>query len=137
MLSGNDQFFNYYFINFLSTILINNPPKCLLFCNFLVILYHCIINSITMRRFSKLHLALQENVSRHGRDPTHGNGFKDLFAGLVELNADARFRSGDHALTISGARPDLKAARLSQKTPFQGLLVSVQCSALLPQGARH
>jgi anti-sigma regulatory factor (Ser/Thr protein kinase) len=84
-----------------------------------------------------LHLTLQENVSRHGRDPDHGNGFRDLFAGLASLNANVRFRSGDHALTISGARPDLKAAHLSQKAPFQGLLASVQCFALQPQGATH
>ena len=59
-----------------------------------------------------MHLALQDNISRHGRDLNHGNGFRDLFLGLAELNADVRFRSGDHALTISGARPDLKAAQL-------------------------
>jgi hypothetical protein len=41
---GNSAFFNYYFINFLSTIDVDNPAADLLLGNFLVILYHCIIN---------------------------------------------------------------------------------------------
>ena len=84
-----------------------------------------------------LHLSLQDNVSRHGHDPNHGNGFKDLFLGLAELNANVRFRSGDHALTISGARPDLKAAQLGQKVHFQGLFASVSCRPVQPIGAHH
>jgi hypothetical protein len=51
---GNNKIFNYYFINFLSTITNHNPAGHLLFCNFLAILYHCIINFITMQMFSKL-----------------------------------------------------------------------------------
>jgi anti-sigma regulatory factor (Ser/Thr protein kinase) len=82
-----------------------------------------------------LHLALQENVSRHGRDPDHGNGFRDLFLGLADLNADLRFRTGDHALSISGPRPELKMARLSQKAPFQGFLASVHCHLARPSFA--
>jgi anti-sigma regulatory factor (Ser/Thr protein kinase) len=74
-----------------------------------------------------LHAALQDDVSRYGRGSGRGNGFRDLFLGLAGLNADLRFRSGDHALTISGPRPDLKRARLDQKVPFQGLLASVRC----------
>jgi hypothetical protein len=70
-----------------------------------------------------LHLALQENVSRHGRTPDHGNGFRDLFVGLTQLNADVRFRSGDHALIISGPAPELKRAQLAQKAlRFTGFL---------------
>ena len=68
-----------------------------------------------------LHLALQEGVSRHGRDADHGNGFQ-VFVGLRSLRADLRFRSGDHALTINGSRPDLDHAELVQKVPFLGFL---------------
>ena len=74
-----------------------------------------------------LQLALQDGVSRHGHDPIHGNGFRDLFLGLSSLNADLRFRSGDHALTVSGWHPDLKSARLEQKSPFVGFLAAVRC----------
>ena len=50
-----------------------------------------------------------------------------LFLGLASFNADLRFRSGDHALTISGPNPDLKVAQLAQKPFFQGFLASVRC----------
>jgi hypothetical protein len=83
-----------------------------------------------------LHAALQEGVSRYGRSADHGNGFRDLFRGLVDLNADLRFRSGDHALTISG-QLDLKQAVLAQKAPFQGFLASVRCSVPAPSDAMH
>jgi len=83
-----------------------------------------------------LHAALQEGVSRYGRSADHGNGFRDLFRGLADLNADLRFRSGDHALTISG-RPDLRQAVLAQKAPFQGFLASVRCHQPAPSGAMH
>ena len=83
-----------------------------------------------------LHTALQEGVSRHGRSGGRGNGFRDLFRGLGDLDADMRFRSGDHALTISG-RPDLRQAVLAQKAYFQGFLASVRCRRLTPPGATH
>lgn len=79
-----------------------------------------------------MHAALQENVSRYGRASGHGNGFRDLFLGLAHLNANLRFRSGDHALLISGPQPELKAARLAQKTPFQGFLAAVRCEPRVP-----
>jgi hypothetical protein len=85
-----------------------------------------------------MHAAVQENVSRHGRASGHGNGFRDLFLGLAHLNADLRFRSGDHALLISGPQPELKTARLAQKTPFQGFLAAVRCQPMMPESAtRH
>lgn len=84
-----------------------------------------------------LHAALQEGVSRYGRESGHGMGFRDLFRGLSNLNADLRFRSGDHALTISGPRPELKSAQLSQKSPFQGFLVSVHCRHVRHSNATH
>ena len=74
-----------------------------------------------------LHTALQEGSSRYGRAANRGSGFNELFVGLVNLNADLRFRSGDHALTIRGPYADLKTARLAQKPPYQGFLVSVRC----------
>jgi anti-sigma regulatory factor (Ser/Thr protein kinase) len=85
-----------------------------------------------------MHLALQENVSRYGRDSGHGNGFRDLFLGLAHLNADLRFRSGDHALLISGPQPELKTAHLAQKSPFKGFLAAVRCDAVAAHGkTRH
>jgi len=85
-----------------------------------------------------MHAALQDNVSRYGRASGHGNGFRDLFLGLAHLNADLRFRSGDHALLVSGPQPELKTARLAQKTPFQGFLAAVRCQPMMPSSAtRH
>ena len=84
-----------------------------------------------------LHLALQEGNSRYGRAANRGMGFRDLFIGISRLNADIRFRSGDHALTLKGIRTSLTTAQLSQKPFYQGLLASVRCE--LPPGsdARH
>ena len=79
-----------------------------------------------------MHFALQENVSRYGRGLGHGNGFRDLFQGLAHLNADLRFRSGDHVLLISGAHPDLKMARLAQKPRYGGFLAAVRCRPMTP-----
>lgn len=85
-----------------------------------------------------MHAALQDSVSRYGRASGHGNGFRDLFLGLAHLNADLRFRSGDHALLISGPQPELKTARLGQKTPLQGFLAAVRCQPMMPGSAtRH
>ena len=84
-----------------------------------------------------MHAALQEGNSKFGRAANRGNGFHDLFIGLANLNADLRFRSGDHALTISGANPDLKKARLDQKAFFQGFLVSVLCRVTPPSLVTH
>jgi len=85
-----------------------------------------------------MHAALQENVSRYGRASGHGNGFRDLFLGLAHLNADLRFRSSDHALLIGGPQPELKTARLAQKTPFKGFLAAVRCQPMMPRSAtRH
>ncbi len=83
-----------------------------------------------------LHAALQEGVSRYGRSIDRGNGFRDLFRGLGDLSAELRFRSGDHALTISG-QPDLRQAVLAQKAYFQGFLASVRCRLPLPSAATH
>ncbi len=85
-----------------------------------------------------MHAALQEDVSRYGRASGHGKGFRDLFLGLAHLNADLRFRSGDHALLIGGPQPELKTARLAQKAPFQGFLAAVRCQPMMPGSAtRH
>ena len=84
-----------------------------------------------------LHAALHEGVSRYGKAANRGNGFRDLFRGLADLNANLRFRSGDHALTISGPRPELKMARLDQKAHFQGFLASAHCHLLRASGAIH
>jgi hypothetical protein len=85
-----------------------------------------------------MHAALQENVSRYGRASGHRNGFHDLFLGLAHLNADLRCRSGDHALLISGPQPELKTARLAQKSPFKGFLGAVRCQPMMPGSAtRH
>jgi anti-sigma regulatory factor (Ser/Thr protein kinase) len=82
-----------------------------------------------------IHATLQDNVSRYGLASGHGNGLRDLFLGLANLDADLRCRSGDHALLISGSRPELKAARLAQKAPYQGFLAAVRCRHMMSESA--
>jgi len=74
-----------------------------------------------------LQTTLQRGASRHGLSANRGNGFNELFVGLANLNADLRFRSGDHALTISGGSPSTKVSMLSQHGHFQGFLMSARC----------
>lgn len=77
-----------------------------------------------------LRLALENGHSRYGRNSGHGLGFNALFIGLAALNAELRFRSDDHALTISGAGPSLVSATTLQRPPVQGFVASVVCTPL-------
>jgi hypothetical protein len=77
-----------------------------------------------------LRLALENGHSRYGRDSGHGLGFNALFVGLAALKAELRFRSDDHALTISGTGPRLVSATTLQRPPLQGFMASVVCAPL-------
>jgi hypothetical protein len=73
-----------------------------------------------------LHTALQNGSSRFGKAANRGRGFDQLFLSLVSMNGDLRFRTGDHALVISGPNPNLKISRLLQKPFYQGFFASVR-----------
>jgi hypothetical protein len=75
-----------------------------------------------------LQAALTDGTSRFGRLSGHGGGFRDLFRGLLNLSSALRFRSGDHALSINGISPGLASARVSQKVPLPGFIVSITCN---------
>ena len=76
-----------------------------------------------------LRLTLTEGVSRHGKSVgQRGMGFRPLFTGLANLSGELRFRSGDHALTISGMNPSLLAAKQAEKTPIPGFLAAIGCT---------
>ena len=75
-----------------------------------------------------LEAALTDGTSRFGRASGHGGGFRDLFRGLLNLSSALRFRSGDHALSISGTSPGLAAGRISQKVQLPGFVVSISCT---------
>jgi hypothetical protein len=74
-----------------------------------------------------LETALTDGRSRFGSQDGRGTGFRPIFLGLSNLYGDLRFRTGDHALDISGSSPSLALRRLSQKATIQGFLVSVCC----------
>lgn len=74
-----------------------------------------------------LDTAIRDGASRHGPGKNRGYGFRPIFLGLANLNGSLRFRSGDHALLIDGTSPDVTMARLSQKAPIDGFVVSVSC----------
>lgn len=77
-----------------------------------------------------LQTALAPGNSRFGAESGHGWGFRDLFVGLVNSNAQLRFRSGDHLLSIEGD-PDqsLTTARVQQRASGQGFLVALRAVA--------
>lgn len=74
-----------------------------------------------------LRAALTEGVSRHGTGSGRGFGFKPIFTGLMDLYAELRFRSGDHAVTMDGIGPVVATARTSEKAPLMGFFASVRC----------
>ena len=74
-----------------------------------------------------LEAALTDGVSRRGLNSNHGHGFRPIFTGLMNLNGELRFRSGDHAITMDGASPTLATSRVSQKAPIDGFFASVRC----------
>ena len=76
-----------------------------------------------------LEVALTDGVSRHGPDSRHGYGFRPIFTGLMHLNGELRFRSGDHAITMDGTSPTLGTSRITQKAPIDGFFASVRCHA--------
>lgn len=76
-----------------------------------------------------LESALTDGISRFGSESGRGHGFRPIFLGLANLQGSLRFRSGDHALLIDGASPNLMTARLAQKAPLDGFFVSISCHA--------
>ena len=74
-----------------------------------------------------LRLTLTDGISRYGLDANRGCGFRPLFIGLANLNGSLRFRSGNHALIIDGQNPSLMTARIAEKVPIAGFLISVVC----------
>lgn len=74
-----------------------------------------------------LCLALSDGISRFGRAAKRGHGFQTLFRTLTGQYGSLRFRSGDHALTLDGQSPGPGMARVSQKPPLPGFIVSVLC----------
>jgi hypothetical protein len=75
-----------------------------------------------------LQCALTEGESRYGKAAKRGTGFSTLFRSLVSLNASLRFRSGDHALTMSGTSPTLVNALVARKPRASGFMISVHCT---------
>ncbi|MDJ0683710.1 MAG: hypothetical protein QNJ84_03340 [Alphaproteobacteria bacterium] len=76
-----------------------------------------------------LEAALTDGVSRHGPESNHGHGFRPIFTGLMNLQGELRFRSGDHAITMDGTNLELATARITQKAPLDGFFASVRCNA--------
>jgi hypothetical protein len=56
-----------------------------------------------------------------------GHGFRPVFIGLMNMYGSLRFRSGDHALIMDGATPDISTAQLAQKPSMDGFFASVMC----------
>lgn len=72
--------------------------------------------------------AIKDGVSRFPDEKGRGTGFNQLFTALVGHNAELRFRSGDHALTMRPTRDALRGQIVLAKVPpLDGLAVSVIC----------
>jgi len=76
-----------------------------------------------------IQLAIAEGVSRFPEESGRGQGFNQLFRALVGHNAELRFRSDDHALTLRpGSAVGSAASTLAQVAPLGGFAISVYCS---------
>lgn len=77
---------------------------------------------------SALRRAASDGTSRFGADSGHGYGIGQLFRALARYDAEIRFRSGDHALSLWGDGPSLTGSvSLAHKAWLQGLTISVRC----------
>jgi len=77
-----------------------------------------------------LQEVIKDGVSRFPSEMGRGQGFHQLFRALVGHNAELRFRSGDHALTMRPTHDALHGETiLAQVAPLDGLTVSVFCRA--------
>lgn len=75
-----------------------------------------------------LEIAVADGESRMGRDSGSGYGMGQMFRALANHDGDLRFRSGDHALELSGHSPSLKSElKLRHKAPLQGLTITALC----------
>jgi hypothetical protein len=75
-----------------------------------------------------LKLAIEDGNSRFGRSGGRGYGIGQVFRALVGYQAELRFRSDDHALTLRGQSPGLEGdLELAQKASLRGLIVTVLC----------
>lgn len=69
---------------------------------------------------------IKDGVSRFPSETGHGRGFSQLFRALVGQNAELRFRSGDHSLTMRPTEDPLHGRTiLAQVAPLDGLAISV------------
>lgn len=77
-----------------------------------------------------LRLAASDGASRLGAASGHGYGIGQLFRALAQHHGELRFRSDDHALTLSGNAPSLGGqVEIAQKARLPGLVISVRCTA--------
>jgi hypothetical protein len=86
-------------------------------------------------RISDSGSALQEvikgGVSRFPSESGRGQGYNQLFRAMVGQNAEIRFRSGDHVLTLKPSDEALRGTTtVAQTAELDGLTVSVICRAI-------
>lgn len=75
-----------------------------------------------------LKVAIEDGNSRLGRSSGDGFGMGQMFRALVNHEGQLRFRSDDHALSVSGHSPSLQGhVELGHKARLNGLTVSVLC----------
>ena len=85
-----------------------------------------------------MQAAISDGASRFGRDAGRGYGIGKLFRALAHEQGYLRFRSGDHALTLSGDNLSLTGnLEVAEKAALPGFVVSVLCRASHPPNSRQ
>jgi hypothetical protein len=75
-----------------------------------------------------LQVAIADGGTRFESESGHGTGIGQLFRALAGQHGDIRFRSDDHALTVSGNDVGPKGTHaLAQKARLPGLTISIVC----------
>jgi anti-sigma regulatory factor (Ser/Thr protein kinase) len=74
-----------------------------------------------------LQTALALADTQYGKRSGRGDGYRNMFANLMNLSGTVRVRSEDHGIIMDGASPSLRLATTFQTVYHQGFIVSVTC----------
>jgi anti-sigma regulatory factor (Ser/Thr protein kinase) len=74
-----------------------------------------------------LEIALSLAETPYGKRTGRGEGYRNMFANLVDLWGSIRVRSGDHGVKMDGTSPSIRTRTTFQSVIFKGFIITVSC----------